>query len=159
MCGQNLGAGVVVQFSNKVLGGSLQFVEGYQAYANYIRAEDGKMNEWVYQVQQVISNDSYTICAVSPLTLTPAMKELALQPRKGGNYVLRTLESVRDNSYPLTIHGVLFLNKAPDKPLDPKIEEFVRFILSREGQTEVQREDRYLPLNGVMVARELKKLE
>ena len=159
VCGQNLSAGAVVQFSNKVLGGSLQFVENYQAFTNYIRADDKQMNTWSSQVQKFIANDRYAMCAVSPLTLSTAMKELPIQPRKGGDYVLRTLETVRDNSYPLTHHGYLFVNKAPGKPLDPKVEEFLRYVLSREGQTEVQREGRYLPLTGAIVARQLPKLD
>jgi phosphate transport system substrate-binding protein len=35
----------------------------------------------------------------------------------------------------------------------------VRFLLSREGQQEVQHEGRYMPLTGAMVREELKKLD
>jgi phosphate transport system substrate-binding protein len=51
------------------------------------------------------------------------------------------------------------LNRDPGKPVDPKVDEFLHFILSQEGQEEVQREGRYMPLTGEMVKAQLKKLE
>ena len=158
VCGQNLSAGAMLQFSNQVLMGSLQFVENYDAYTNYIGV-DGKMNSWSSQVQRTLANDRYAICYASPMTLSPAMKELAIQDRAGGDYVQRTLETTRDNSFPLTHHAYFFINHEPGKPIDPKVEEFIRFVLSRQGQDEVQHEGRYLPLTGDMVRRELEKLK
>jgi phosphate transport system substrate-binding protein len=156
--GQNLSAGAMLQFSNEVLMGSLQFVDGYQAYTNYI-TPDGKINSWSVQVRRAVARDKYSIFYASPSTLSPDMKELAIQAREGGPFVPRTLETVRDNSYPLTHHSYFYLNREPGKPVDPKVEEFLRFVLSQEGQDCVQREGRYLPLTGTIVREQLKKLE
>ena len=41
---------------------------------------------------------------------------------------------------------------------DPKVDEFMHFILSQEGQQEVQREGRYMPLTAEVVWEQLKKL-
>jgi len=157
VCGQNLSAGAMLQFSNKVLMGSLQFVENYDAYTNYI-GEDGKMNSWSSQVRRTLANDRYAICYASPMTLSEDMRELAIQDRDGGPFVQRTLETTRDNSFPLTHHAYFFINHKPGTPIDPKVEEFLRFVLSKQGQNEVQREGRYLPLTGAIVKRELAKL-
>ena len=156
--GQNLSAGAMVQFSNEVLEGSLQFVEGYAAYTNYVTT-DGKLNTWSKQVQSQVAKDRHAMYYASPLTLSPDLKELAIQARDGGPFVKRTLETVRDNTYPLTHHGFFYLNRNPGEPLDPKINEFLHFILSQEGQECVQREGRYLPLTAVVVREQLKKLE
>ena len=156
--GQNLSAGATLQFSNKVLMGSLQFVEGYKAFTNYI-TPDGSINSWSKQVQREVVRDRYAIFLASPMTMSPDMKELAIQARAGGPFVKRSLESVRDQSYPLTHHGFFYLNKPPGQPADPKVEEFVRFVLSQEGQECVQREGRYLPLTGAMVREQLRKIE
>ena len=48
---------------------------------------------------------------------------------------------------------------APGKPLDPKIKEYLRYILSREGQDAVQRDGKYLPLTAQVVREQLKKLD
>lgn len=43
--------------------------------------------------------------------------------------------------------------------MNPMVKEFLRFILSQEGQAEVQRDGKYLPLTAAMVREQLKKLE
>ena len=156
--GQNLSSGAMLQFSNEVLGGSLQFVDGYRAYTNYITT-NGKMNSWSTQVQREVAKDRYAVFYASPLTLSPDMKELAIQAREGGPFVKRTLETVRDNSYPLSHHAFFYLSRKPGEPVDPKVNEFLHFVLSQEGQEQVQREGRYLPLTGATVREQLKKLE
>jgi phosphate transport system substrate-binding protein len=156
--GQNLSAGATVQFSKDVLGGSTQFVEGYKAYTNYLTPE-GKMNSWSIQVRRQVAGDRYAMFYASPLTLSPEMRELAIQGREGGPYVKRTLETVRDQSYPLTHHAFFYMNREAGQPLDPKMIEFLHFILSQEGQDCVQREGRYLPLTAPLVREQLKKLE
>ena len=158
VCGQNLLSGAMYQFSSDVLGGSMQFVGGYQAFTNYLTT-GGKVYNWSIQVRQVLEHDPYAICYASPKTLSPDVRVLAVQPRAGGPYVPRTLSTVHDNTYPLTHHIYFFFNRDPGKPIDPKIAEFVRFVLSRQGQDCVQRDGRYLPMTAAMVRRQLKKLD
>jgi phosphate transport system substrate-binding protein len=156
--GQNLSSGAMLQFSNVVLGGSLQFVEGYKAYTNYVTA-GGKMYSWSEQVRGQVEQDPYAIYYASPMTLSPDLKELAIQGRQGGPYVARTLETVRDNTYPLTHHAYFYFNREPGKAVDPRIDEFLHFILSQEAQDCVQREGRYLPLTAAIVREQLEKVE
>ena len=156
--GQNLSAGAMLQFSNEVLRGSLQFVEGFKTFTNYI-TPDGKINSWSLQVRREVARDRYAMYYASPSTLSPDVKELALQGFEGGPYVPRTLETVRDNSYPLTHHAFFYLNRNLGQPVDPKISEFLHFVLSQEGQDCVQREGRYLPLTAAIVREQLKKLD
>ncbi len=156
--GQALRGNQTSQFSDIILKGSDQFVEGYQAFANYI-TPDGKINSWSLQARHAIEKDKYAMFYVSPMTLSPDMKELAIQGYDGGTYVARTLETVHDRSYPLYGQYFFYLNRAPGQPVDPKVDEFLHFILSQEGQDCVQHEGRYLPLTGNVVAEQLKKLE
>jgi phosphate transport system substrate-binding protein len=74
------------------------------------------------------------------------IKPLALAPREGGEYVAPGKAAFQDRSYPLVRNIYIFLNRAPGKPLDAKFREFMRFILSREGQNIVARDASYLPL-------------
>jgi len=77
----------------------------------------------------------------------------------GGPYVPRTLATVHDHSYPLAEQCYFYLDRKPGRPVDPKVDEFLHFILSQEGQDCVQREGRYLPLTAGIVRDQLKKLE
>ncbi len=156
--GQTLRGNQTSQFSDLILKGSDQFVEGYQAYANYI-TPDGKINSWSLQARHAIAADKLAMFYVSPMTLSPDMKELAIQAYDGGPYVKRTLETVHDRSFPLYGRYFFYFNREPGKAVDPKVDEWLRFILSQEGQDCVQREGRYLPLTADNVQAQLKKLE
>lgn len=157
-CGQSPRANIQVVFQNLVLRGSDQWVEGYRAFANYATPEK-KIAPWSLQVMNEVQNDPQAICIGSPLTMGPGMRELAVQGFDGGPYVQRSLESVRDRSYPLINEIFFYANKPPGKPMDPKVEEFLRFVLSREGQAQIMREGRYLPLTADVVRAQLRKLE
>ncbi|MDD3180572.1 MAG: hypothetical protein PHQ04_09495 [Opitutaceae bacterium] len=156
--GQNVRAGVSQKFSNDILRGSDMWVEGYKAYTNYI-TPDGKVNSWSMQARRAIAKDRYALFYVSPLSLGPEMKELAIQAYEGGPYVLRTLETVRARTYPLYHQSYFNFNREPGKPIEPKVDEFLHYVLSQEGQEEVQREGRYLPLTAEVVREQLRKLE
>jgi phosphate transport system substrate-binding protein len=51
----------------------------------------------------------------------------------------------------------MYVNKAPAKPLDPVPQEFLKLILSKEGQ-EVVIKDGYMPLTPAQVKEELAKI-
>jgi phosphate transport system substrate-binding protein len=70
-----------------------------------------------------------------------------------GNY-----GDVVSGKYPLARFLYIYINKAPGKPLDPLVKEFVRFISSKEGQ-EVVVKDGYLPLSGEIAKQERAKVE
>jgi len=66
--------------------------------------------------------------------------------------------NVTSGKYPLSRFLYIYVNKAPGKPLDPLVREYLRLILSKEGQ-EVVVKDGYLPLSAAIVGEELKKLD
>ena len=138
--------------------GQADFGDGYDAYTNYITT-GGKVYSWSEQVRKVVEQDPYAMCYASPITLAPGMRVLAVQARGGGPYIARTLETVRDNTYPLTHHVYFYFNRDPGKPVDPRVDEFLHFVLSQEGQACVEREGRYLPLTGKLAREQLNKLE
>ena len=87
---------------------------------------------------------------------TSGVKVVALAERDAfsdGNYA-----DVVSGKYPLNRFLYVYINKAPGKPLDPLVKEFVKFILSKEGQ-EVVLKDGYLPLSAEIAKQELAKVE
>jgi phosphate transport system substrate-binding protein len=89
---------------------------------------------------------------------TSGVKVLALAEKDGGYYSSGSYEDVKSGKYPLNRFLYLYINKAPGKPLDPLVKEFVKLILSKEGQDVVVK-DGYLPLSAEVVKQELAKLE
>jgi len=89
---------------------------------------------------------------------TSGVKAVPLADKEGGAYSDGSYDDVRSGKYPLNRFLFVYINRAPGKPLDPLTREFVKFILSREGQ-EVVVKDGYLPLPADIVKQELAKLE
>jgi phosphate transport system substrate-binding protein len=51
------------------------------------------------------------------------------------------------------------VNRTPGQKLDPKVQEFLRYILSEEGQQEVVREGDFLPLSEEIIRKQLSKMD
>ena len=83
------------------------------------------------------------------------LKALSLAAEDAGPFVAPTKENVLNRTYPLTRDVFLFLNRAPNKPLDATLEEFLRYVLSEEGQHDVISEGAYLPLPARIVREQL----
>ncbi len=77
--------------------------------------------------------------------LTSGIRVVPLSKKTGQPYRDGSLENVIDGSYPLGRFLYVYINKAPNKPLDPLMREFARYIFSREGQ-EVVIKDGYMPV-------------
>jgi phosphate transport system substrate-binding protein len=90
--------------------------------------------------------------------LTSGVRALPLAEKEGGAFKEATQENAMEGSYPLWRHLYLYVNKAPNKPLDPMVKEFLKFVYSREGQQVVVK-DGFFPLSAAMVQKETKKLE
>ena len=89
----------------------------------------------------------------------PNTRVAPLSMETGGHCVAPTVQSVYDHSYPLSRFVYVYINKVPGKPIEPKTREFLRAILSREGQQQVAYDGVYLPLQPQVVRDELAKLD
>ncbi len=90
---------------------------------------------------------------------SPNLKLVAIAVQDGGPYVLPTLETSRDRTYPLHGESYLYINRKPGAPVDPKVREFLRYVLSREGQHEVERDGKFLPLIAPVLKAQREKIE
>ncbi|MGH7348433.1 MAG: PstS family phosphate ABC transporter substrate-binding protein [Candidatus Rokuibacteriota bacterium] len=61
-------------------------------------------------------------------------------------------------TYPLSRFLLVYLNRAPGKALDPLTREFVKLVLSKEGQ-EVVIKDGYFPIPATIAKEELAKVQ
>ncbi|HXY40908.1 MAG TPA: PstS family phosphate ABC transporter substrate-binding protein [Vicinamibacteria bacterium] len=89
---------------------------------------------------------------------TSGVKPVLLAEKDGAQFYDGSYENVTSGKYPLWRFLYIYVNKAPGKPLDPLVKEFVKLVLSRDGQ-EVVVKDGYLPLSAAIAQEELKKLE
>lgn len=98
--------------------------------------------------------------AYGPLRATnDGVKTLAVADHEGAPFVDLTEATVGARTYPLTRVITMVVNREPSKPIAPKVKEFLRFILSRDGQAAVARDGGYVPLSAETVRRQLKRLD
>jgi phosphate transport system substrate-binding protein len=87
---------------------------------------------------------------------TSGVKVLKLADK--GDFFDGSYANVTSGKYPLSRFLYIYVNKAPGKALDPLVKEYLKLILSKDGQ-EVVVKDGYLPLSAALVQEELKKVE
>jgi len=110
------------------------------------------------QVVDAVGADRQAIGLAGAGYRNPNAKLVALAVEAGGPFVEATRENVANLSYPLARPVRFYINRGPAIPADPDVLEFLRFILSREGQQLVAHEGDFLPLTSAASREELKKL-
>ncbi len=88
---------------------------------------------------------------------TAGVRMLKLAKKPGGPAYEPTAENALSGRYPLSRTLYVYVNKPPNRPLPALESEFMRMVLSRQGQ-EVVLKDGYVPLPATLAARELAKL-
>jgi phosphate transport system substrate-binding protein len=109
-------------------------------------------------VVQSVSEDQAGIGYSGIGYATSNVRAVPLAEKEGASFKEASQQSASDGSYPLRRHLYVYVNKAPDKPLDPIVKEFVKFIYSKDGQKVVIK-DGFFPLKAEMIEQELKKLD
>ena len=90
--------------------------------------------------------------------LQPNTKVVALSEKPGGKCVMPTTQTIYDHSYPMSRFVYVYVNHKPGTKLPAKTKEFLRAILSREGQQQVADDRVYIPLQPSVVREELAKV-
>lgn len=157
--GYSLRYNTATEFSDKVLQASDKWSGDLHAYGN-----DRRPNGTTYlEADQIIDHVRKDRSAIGYVRFhqdfPPEVKVLAVAQTKAGPFVEYTIDTVQDRSYPLWGDQSLWVSVKPGARIDPKAREFIRFVLSREGQEIVQRDGKYLPLTAAAAREQLKKLE
>jgi phosphate transport system substrate-binding protein len=89
---------------------------------------------------------------------TSGVKVLALSAKEGQPAVEANYANALSNKYPLSRFLYVYVAKAPGKPLPKLQEEFLKFVLSKEGQ-QIVIKDGFLPLTAKMTSNSLSELK
>jgi phosphate transport system substrate-binding protein len=88
---------------------------------------------------------------------TSSVRTVPLAKRGSTQYVEDTEQNALDGSYPLSRFLYLYVNKAPNRPLNPLEAEFVKMVLSKVGQEAVVK-DGYIPVPAKVAEKARKEL-
>lgn len=114
---------------------------------------DLNFTETVFPIAPHVAADRYALGYAGLAYIGDDVKLLALDRDGSGAFVAPAYSNVARGIYPLSRLVYLNLNKNPAKPLNPVLDEFARFILSREGQRVILDQAIFLPLRADDAAR------
>jgi phosphate transport system substrate-binding protein len=151
--------GVEVNVERKLFHWNDKWNENFKEYVEekeIVPDADGRKvaSERMYEA---LSKDKYGI-AWGPILHSknsPGVKQIDLS-EDGGPYVPLTVENVQNRTYPFKRDAYIYIDQEPGKPMDDRAREFMRYILSREGQQDVKDFGMFYPLPRSVVESQLK---
>ena len=159
--GYNLEFHFTEEIETRAFGGvTSKFNGGLIEYSNDTNP-DGTLKIAGQTMIEDVAKDPYAIAYVAggELWKKPTVKTLAIGYKDSGPFFPLTMDNIRNRTYPFYADVFFWVNRDPKKPLDPKLREYLRFILSREGQEQMVRDGKYLPLTKEVIEEERKKLD
>lgn len=131
-----------------------QFTQSYESF------------EKPADVVRALAEDPYGIALLGYLdasSVSAQVKPLPVSKKEGDPFLLPSYEVVRTDRYTFPAYLHIYINREPGKSVDPFVNEYVRMVLSREGQAIIagqkNTEEGYVPLALQLVTVELKKLD
>lgn len=89
---------------------------------------------------------------------TSGVKAVALTKKDEGPFIEATPENAINGTYPLARFLWVYVNKHPNKALDPLVKEFIKMVVAKQGQ-EVVIKDGYIPLPAKVAAEQVAKIQ
>jgi phosphate transport system substrate-binding protein len=113
------------------------------------------------QIVQAVAGDKYGIGfnLMRVVEKEPRVKAMAIAAEEGGAFIAPTRESNYRRTYPLANAVYIYINRAPGRPISPRVREFLAYILSRQGQQDIVDDGMYLPLNPDAAKEQREKLK
>ncbi|MEA3003127.1 MAG: phosphate transport system substrate-binding protein [Sphingomonadales bacterium] len=145
-------------FRERVLCGSHRWNPATREFMPIVRP-DGAPYDHGQQIVDAVARDPGGIGISNLRYARPEVKALALAWSPRGPFVGADDASLIARQYPLVRIIPAYVDRPPGKPIEPAVAEFLRYVLSREGQTALAEESGYLPLSPAVAAREAAKLK
>lgn len=137
-------------------------IKPWNGFEEFVRqrilGKGAKRGEWredtvvfekvVFPMAKHVADDRYGIGYSGLAYIDQGVRMLPLVANAGDAPQAPTYENVALATYPLSRLVYFNVNKAPGKALSPALDEFLRFIVSREGQQIVLDHAIYIPLRG-----------
>ncbi|MBS0662741.1 MAG: hypothetical protein JSR48_05715 [Verrucomicrobia bacterium] len=125
----------------------------------HLRRPDGSQYDHGQRILDALAEDPAGIALSNVRYANPAVRALPLARAAGEPYYPPTAANLIAQTYPLVRIIPAYVDRPPGQPVAPAVREFLRFVLSREGQELLVRESGYLPLGPAAVRRQLEILQ
>jgi len=145
-------------FRNAIFKGSDKWNCDLKEFADWQRPGHSQ-HDAGQRIIEALAHDRYGIAFSNLRYLSPQLKTVALATSESEPYYTPSKDNFIQRKYLLTRATSIYVKRAPGKPIDPNVKEFLRYIFSQEGQQDVVREGDFLPLSEATVREQLRKLE
>jgi phosphate transport system substrate-binding protein len=155
--GLNLRYHQTEEISDLILKGSDKWNGALRIYANYV-SKNGRLAR---DLKGDLAKDRNGIGWVAAPTYQrpPQLKVLAIARHPGGRCIPYSMDTIHDRTYPLYSQVYMFANRSKAGAIDPMVREFLRYVVSRQGQEAVERDGKYLPLTSKVAWQQWRKLK
>ncbi len=156
-------AGLTGSWSNRLI--SLygrNSASGTYGYFKKIAMKKGDYKDTVKEqpgsasVVQSVSVDKYSVGYSGIGYKTASVRAIPIA-ESGADYIEPSAKNALAGEYPLARFLYVYVNKAPGKALDPLTHEFLKMVLSRQGQQVVVK-DGYFPIANAIAQQDLASL-
>lgn len=144
-------------FRERVLCGSHRWNPAVHEYMP-VTAPDGHVIQHGQLILEALAKDPRGIAISNVRFANADVRPLPLGWNAKRGFVPASDATLISRTYPLGRIIPAFVDRAPGKPIVAADREFLRYILSREGQTALVEDSGYLPLDRATLMRELEKL-
>jgi phosphate transport system substrate-binding protein len=152
-------SGFGVFFSAAAMGGSTRWACDIHQFDNITDSAGKTITPAGKRILTALAQDKYGLAYSGIRYTTSDVRPLPIAARPDAPYVAPNRENTVNRTYPLVRDIPIYINRAPGKPIDPKVREFLSYIFSREGQEAVSHEGDYLPLPVELVKQQREMLK
>ena len=122
-----------------------------------VKQPGGKLLDAGQRIVDAIGNDPDGVGYSSLLYKNENVRAVPIGP-EGGPYLPATHATIADHSYALTRSITAYIDRAPGKKADARVDAFLRYVLSPEGQQAVVEDGGYTALPPGLAKAEAGKL-
>jgi phosphate transport system substrate-binding protein len=146
----------IMLYGRNSLSGTYEFFREMALYGGQYKNEVKEQPDSEAVVQNV-AGDRFAIGYSGIGYKIDDVRTVPLSSTIGGQCYDTSAEATYSSQYPLARYLYIYLNKKPDQPLDLLRSEFVKYILSKDGQVQTEKGGFY-PVTNDIREQELKKL-
>jgi len=133
-------------YGRNSISGTYEFFKQAVLYGGDYK-EDVKQEPGSATVVQSVANDKFAIGYSGLGYKTDGVRTVPLAAFYGKECHDTTAEATYSGKYPIARYLYIYLNKKPNEPLNPLRAEFIKYILSKDGQTQTEKGG-YFPISN-----------
>lgn len=146
----------IALYSRNTISGTYEYFRGTALYGGDYKP-DVKLLPGSEAVVESVAGDKFAIGYSGIGYKTDGVRTVPLASYYGATCYDASAEATLSGKYPIARYLYVYVNKKPNQPLDPARTEFIKYILSKDGQEQTEKGG-FFPITNEIRESELTKL-